>query len=72
MPKRRKSADHARATVSNLKAHHNDAEPTYTLTFKAEFPARKANKQKQAFLDGLIRSEGTVTVRSAGEFAGKL
>lgn len=66
------SADKTRATVSDIRANHNETDHTYTVTFRAEFTGSKIDKRKQTFLENMIRVEGTVSIQTTGEFAGRI
>lgn len=65
-------ADKAQATVESIQARQDETGHTYTVSFHVEFAGSKADKRKQAFLEGMIRAEGTVSVHTTGEFAEKL
>ena len=65
------SAEKARATVDAIQASHDEPDHTYTVSFRVTFAGSKTDKHKQSFLESMIRAEGTVSVRTLGEFAAK-
>lgn len=66
------TADKGRISVDNLQVHCSESEDTYTVQFRADFSGAKHTSKKQALLERLVCTEGTVSVHTLGEFAGKL
>lgn len=66
------TAELERASVENLQAQYDGTGNTYSVSFRAEFAGGKQLKRKQVFLERLISADGTLSVNSQGEFAGKL
>ena len=66
------ASEKAKASIENLQAHYNETGNTYTVSFRAEFAGSKQNSRKQEFLESLVTTEGTLSVHTLGEFAGKL
>ena len=66
------AADKGNVSIENLQVHCGEAGDTYTVRFRADFSGSKQNAKKQALLESLVHADGTVSVHTAGEFAGKL
>ena len=66
------AAESGRASIENLQARCDGTENTYTVLFRVEFTGGKLLKRKQDFMEKLIGADGTLSVNSQGEFAGKL
>ena len=66
------SSEKSKASIENLQIQHSEAGNTYTVSFRAEFTGAKHDHRKQEFLESLISAEGTLSVNTLGEFAGKL
>ena len=67
-----RSAEKANATIENLQVNSDEIAHTFTVTFRASFAGAKQQKHTQAFLEQLIAADGTLSVHTLGEFAGKL
>lgn len=66
------AADQGRVSVENLQVHRKESGDTYTVQFRADFSGVKQSAKKQALFESLICADGTVSVHTLGEFAGKL
>ena len=66
------AADKAGVSVEQLQVHCSESGDTYTVQFRADFSGSKRRAKKQTFLENLVCSDGTVSVHTVGEYAGKL
>jgi putative Mg2+ transporter-C (MgtC) family protein len=65
-------AEKTRATVSGIQVQRDETDQTYSVTFRIDFSGSKATKQKQTFMENILSTRGTLSVKTISEFAEKL
>ena len=66
------AAEKTQAAIENLRAQHNESGSTYTVRFRGDFTGFKPDRRKQTMLETLLTADGTASVHTQGEFAGKM